>query len=133
MVCRSIDKSSFIRALQLHIFEYGFPSLIVSDNGSPIVSGVEEIILQLSDPEVKSFLDSHGIKCMKFHPYPANASKLGGFIESMVKQVKRIVSSSIRNNVLSEWDFNFLISEAKMLINKRPIALKKCSLSAEFR
>ena len=124
VICRSMEKSSFLRALQVHIFENGFPSLIISDNGSPIVAGVEQTASYLNDTESVKFLKKHNINTLKFHPYPANSPKLGGVVESMVKQVKRIITSSIRNNILDYFDFEYLVQETKMLINKRPIAFK---------
>ena len=36
-ICRRINKDCYLRALQLHVFEFGVPSFIVSDNGTPIV------------------------------------------------------------------------------------------------
>jgi hypothetical protein len=65
--CRFIDKDYFLRAIQLHIFDYGVPSLIVSDNGSPIVSGVEQTVKYLDDEECIKFLESHDIKHINFH------------------------------------------------------------------
>lgn len=123
-VCKSIDKYWFLRSLQLHIFEFGIPSLIISDNGSPIKSGVEQTVGYLNDPDTREFLEERNIKMMSFRPYPAGASKLGGLVESLVKEVKRILTSSIRNNVLDLDDFEFLVSETKMLVNKRPILIK---------
>lgn len=122
IICPKIDSSAFLRALQLHVFEYGIPSLIISDNGSPIVAGVNQTITFLNDKESKDFLVSHNIRSIDFYPYPANASQLGGLVESLVKQVKLILTSSIRNNILSYFDFEYIVKEAIMLINKRPIA-----------
>ena len=65
-------------------------------------------------------------------PYSAGASKLGGLVESMVKQIKKILMSSVRNNILNYDDFEFLIYETKMLVNKRPIALKNSITSSSF-
>ena len=124
IVCRHIDKDSFLRALQLHIFEHGLPSVIVSDNGTPIVAGMKQTIEFLNDPLTLEYLHDHNIQSLSFHPFPAGASELGGFVEALVKQVKRLVNSSIRNQVLSYFEFEFFIARAKMLINKRPIALQ---------
>lgn len=122
LVCRNINKDSFLRAFQLHIFDHGIPSVVVSDNGSPIVAGVNQTISYLSDDDSRQFLASRNIQMLKFHPYPAGASKLGGFIESLVKQVKKIMYTSVGRNILDYLDFEFLVREARMLINKRPIA-----------
>lgn len=121
---RLLDKDTFVKALQMHIFEYGVPSIIISDNGSQIVAGIEQTISFLSDSTTRDFLDSHNIKCISFTPYPAGASHLGAIVESLVKQVKRIISSSLKNNIITVGDFQFFILETKMLINKRPLTFK---------
>ena len=43
LLCRRIDRKSFLLSFQEHIFSYGVPSRIVSDNGSPIVSSLRII------------------------------------------------------------------------------------------
>ena len=45
-------------------------------------------------------------------------------MESMVKQVKRVLTSSAQNNILSYDDFEFFVMEAQMLVNKLPIEYK---------
>jgi len=122
--CRHIDKESFMLALQEHIFDYGIPERIVSDNGSPIVSSIDIIRNYLcNDLDVKNYLTERNIKLMKFSPYPPGASNLGGTVESLVKQTKHMVYSTVSKKVLPIEQFVNLIKECKMLINKRPIAL----------
>ena len=124
ILSRSLDKEIFVRALQLHVFEFGIPSLIVSDNGSQIVAGVDQTVNFLNDPETLEYLQQNNINNLEFKPYPAGASQLGAVVESMVKMVKKMIQSSVRNNVLLYDEFDFLISEVKMLINKRPLCFK---------
>jgi hypothetical protein len=128
-VCRNIDNESFLQALQIHVFDYGIPQRIVSDNGSPIVSSVNQIKIFLDDVHVKNFLKARNIETLTFSPYPAHASFLGGPVESLVKQVKNMIYSSISKNVLTLDHFCFIVKEVNMLINKRPISFKR-SLSA---
>ena len=125
MVCPRIDTKSFLQALQIHIFRFGLMKLIVSDQGSPIVAGVERTLKLLDDVETKAYLEQHNIRSVQFLPYPANASHLGGLVENIVKQVKRLITGSIRNNILSLPDFQFLMEQINMLINKRPVAFKE--------
>jgi hypothetical protein len=119
-----IDNETFLRALQCHVFNYGIPQRIISDNGSPIVSSVSQISSFLDDDAVKSYLKEKGVKFLEFTPYPPNASYLGGVVESLVKQVKNLIYSSISKTVLPYDHFQLLVEESKMLINKRPIAFK---------
>ena len=85
LLCRKIDRKSFLLSFQEHTFSYGVPSRIVSDNGSPIVSSLRIITDLLADVEVRNFLTERGIEHLMFEPYPANASFLGGIVESLVK------------------------------------------------
>ncbi len=124
IVCHQIDTEAFLRAFQIHIYEYGIPSIIVSDMGSPIVSGINKTIDFLDDIETKEYLREHNIQRMEYQPYPSGASWLGGAIETLVKQVKKLVYGGIRNNILDYFDFEFMIKQINMLINKRPIAFK---------
>ena len=124
LLCDLIDKDSFLRDFQVHIYEHGIPSVLISDNGSPIVAGMQQTVSYLKDDVSKKFLQSRNIKTLTFHPYPAGASELGGFIERLVKEVKKIIVSSVGSNILSRSDFEFLIHETKMLVNKRPLCFK---------
>ena len=121
LICRNIDSKSFLIAFQKHIFEYGVPSRIISDNGSPIVGSVKIVGNILNDSSVMEFLSEKNIKHLKFEPYPAHASYLGGIVESLVKQVKNMTYSVIRKNILDYDNFDLLVSECMMLINKRPL------------
>ena len=119
-----INAEGFLEALQSHIFTYGMPEFILSDNGSPIVSSINLIQATLDDPDVKNFLRQRGIKPLLFEPYPPNASYLGGLVESLVKQVKNMFHVSLGKNLLTFSKFYLFIKECQMLINKRPIAFK---------
>lgn len=120
-----IDKLSFLMCFQEHIFEYGVPQTIVSDNGSPICSALGDIKTYLNDDEVKGFLNERNIRMLEFTPYPANASFLGGLVENLVKQVKLMINSSIARRCLPYDQFHLFVKECKMLINKRPVACKR--------
>ena len=110
--------------VQLHVFEFGIPSFIVSDNGTQIVSETEEFIKYLKDEGTMEYFHFNNIKQVQFSPYPANSPHLGRFVESMVTKVKRIFISSIGRNVFTYTNFEFVVAETKMLINKSPVAFK---------
>lgn len=131
LLCRNIDKECFLQAIQIHIFENGMPQRIISDNGSPIVGSIPQMKEFLNDTEVINFLKERNIKLLNFQPYPANASFLGGLVESLVKQVKNMIYSSIGRNVLTYDHFYFLVKEVNMLVNKRPIAYKATLVNQE--
>ena len=67
-------------------------------------------------------MTERGIEHLKFEPYPVNASFLGGIVESLVKQVKHMIHSALGKNILEVGEFNLLIRQCEMLINKNPLA-----------
>ena len=57
----SLDLSTeeFLRALQLHTFEYGVPVLVLSDLGSQLVAGAAVVTDFLNDPSVLSYFEKN--------------------------------------------------------------------------
>ena len=76
-ICFSADTSEFLRALQLHIFNFGLFETCVSDLGSQIVSGSNLIVSFLNDLECAEYFQSNGIKGVSFDQYPKGNSSLG--------------------------------------------------------
>ena len=124
LVCRKINSESFLGALQAHIYEFGVPQFILSDNGSPIVNSIGWVQKVLEEIEVRNFLTEHNVKKLNFSTYPPHASYLGGVVESLVKQVKNLLFVSMGKTVLTFDKFWLLVCECRMLVNKRPIAFK---------
>ena len=124
-VCRSATTDDFIRAIQLHIFEYGLFQFCLSDLGTQLQAGANLISTFLSDHDTQQFFNSNGIHPTKFQHYPKGNSSLGSMVEICVKQVKYLIYKSIRNVVLNVSEFEFLIAKVISLINKRPVAFKE--------
>ena len=124
-VCNDLTTKEFINALQLHIFEFGVFSLCISDLGSQLVAGANLVQTFLSEPETHSFFQENGMKALKFQNYPKGNSSLGSLVEILVKQVKYLISKTIKNSVLSGKEFEFIVAKAVSIINKRPIAFKE--------
>ena len=124
-LCRSLDVSSFLRAFQYHVFRHGIPKLIISDPGSSLIAGVNVIRDFLDDFETRAYLERNGINFMDYQTYPSGASWLGGLVENLVKQSKKLLNSSIHKRILDLPDFDFVLAEVESLINKRPIAFKE--------
>ena len=135
-LCLDLSTKNFIRAFQLHIFEFGCPELCVSDLGSQIVSGSRLIEGIMKSNATESFMKSNNIKPIKFEQYAKGCSKLGGLVESMVKLTKRLIYGAVGNSILDQADFEFLIKETIHIINRRPVAfqsgLRDSSLNEEI-
>ena len=124
-ICRSLNVSDFLRSFSLHCFEYGIPQLCISDLGTQIVAGANLITSFLNDPSTQLYFEERGIKPLSFQQYFKGCSQLGSLVEVCVKLVKRLIYGSIRNNILSYFDFDFLVCQVVHLANRRPIAFKE--------
>jgi len=123
-VCVDQTVEEFLRSFQLHCFQYGVPALCVSDLGTQLTAGGRIITDFLDDARVYKYLDDHGVRRTEFNNYFKGCSKLGGMVEVIVKYVKKLVFGSIKKNVLSLREFEFLIENIVHLTNRRPVALK---------
>ncbi len=124
-ICMDLTVKNFLRAFQMHTFEYGIPELVLSDLGSQIVAGSNIIHDFIKDAETQIFLQENNVKNITFEQYFKGNSALGSLVESCVKLTKRLLYGSIGNNVLEFLDFEFLIAETVHIVNKRPIAFKE--------
>lgn len=131
-ICLSANVQDFLRAIQLHIYEYGIFNFCVSDLGSQIQAGANLITTFLSDFETEQFFEISGIQKVKFRHYAKGNSSLGSIVEVCVKQVKHLLFKSIRTIILDFFDFSFIICKTINLINKRPIAFKESLRNLNF-
>ena len=124
-VCVDMSTKEFLRALQIHIFEFGLPQICITDLGSQIVSGATTLSTFLSDPDTQSYFQENNIKSLEFQHFYKGHSQLGSLVEICVKMTKRLIYKTIKNNVLDFRDFEFLIEQTRHIINRRPIAFKE--------
>ena len=124
-ICWDLSVKSFLQAFQLHVFDFGIPSICLSDAGSQIVAGGRVILDFLKDVESKKFLETHSIKSIEFQHYFTGHHELGALVEVCVKMTKRLIFGTLRNNIFSFDQFEFLVSQTIHLVNKRPIAFKE--------
>ena len=123
-ITSDLTVGNFFRAFQMHVFEEGIPERIFSDLGSQITSAAKQIEGFLSEQEVSSYLSQNNIESVSFQHYSKGNSSLGSLVEVFVKFIKRLIQSSVRNNVLDYGDFELLMSKAKHLVNSRPLTFK---------
>ena len=122
VICQDLSVQSFLRACQLHIFRWGLPSIMLSDSGSQILAGTKVMSEHLSHPLIQEYLKDNDIQSLEFSNYPKGKNELGGIVEICVKMVKRLLNCSIGSNVLTYTEFEFFVSEANHIVNRRPIS-----------
>lgn len=124
-ICLRADVHSFIQGFQLHVLDYGTPSLCWSDLSSAIVAGANTISCFLNDFETERYFKENNIDLLNFEHYPKGNNSLGSLVESCVKMVKFYIAKVLRKKVLPLESFRYLVAEAQHYINKRPICLKE--------
>ena len=124
-ICSDMSVAKFLLALQGHIYEEGVPTKVFSDSGSQLTAAASQISKFLDDEKVRGFLDDTGVDKLEFHHYFKGNSSMGSLVEIQVKFVKKLLYSSIRNNVLEKDEFELLVSKTVHLVNSRPIAFKE--------
>ena len=125
IICNNFSTAEFLRALQIHSFKYGLPSLCFSDLGTQLVAGTEIIATFLNDHETVKYLNESGISKVNFDQYYKGHSELGSLVEVMVKFTKKLLYGSMGRNVLDFKEFEFIVIKTNHLINRRPIAFKQ--------
>ena len=91
-ICYDLSNSEFLRAFQMHTFQYGIPSTCTSDLGSQITSCGKIITNYLNEADSQAYLAEHGIESVTFDQYYKNCSQLGSLVEICVKMSKRLIS-----------------------------------------
>ena len=57
-----LSTEEFLRVLQLHSFEFGTPAYCISDMGTQIIAGTNQISTFLNDPETRKYLKEHKVE-----------------------------------------------------------------------
>ena len=124
-ITSDLTVKNFLRALQLHIFEFGLPKLCISDSGSQLVAGANIVKDFLNNADTHKFFLDNDIKRFEFDHYFKGCNELGSLVEIGVKMVKRLIFGSLRNLILDYPDFEFIVLQTVHIVNKRPIAFKE--------
>ena len=91
----------------MHVHKFGLLQFVLSDMGSEIVAGANLIKVFISEPETILYLNENGSKLIEFNQYVKGRHELGSLVESCVKLTKRLLSGSLKNNLLSTREFEF--------------------------
>ena len=124
-VCMDMSTREFLRAFQLHCYEYGIPQTCTSDLGTNIVAGSNIITDFLKDNLTQNYFEEMGVKPITFSQFFKGRSQLGSMVEICVKMTKRLIYGAIKNYVLTFRDFEFVVYKTIHLVNRRPIAFKE--------
>ncbi len=121
-IATSLDTDSFIHALRRFIARRGQVIEMRSDNGTNFVGGQRELqdaLKTWNQNQINSFLLQKGIK-WTFNP--PTGSHFGGIWERLIRSVRKILSSILREQSLDEEGLYTLFCEFESILNNRPIS-----------
>lgn len=120
-VVHSLDTDSFIFALQRFMARRGKPLELRSDNGTNFV-GAEAVLRATislwNQNTISNFLQQKMID-WKFNT--PRASHMGGVWERMIKMTRKVLSSIMKEQVLTDEKLSTLICIVESIVNGRPL------------
>lgn len=120
-VAASLETDACINALRRFISRRGQVTHLVSDNGTNFVGAnreLKEALVALNHQQIEGVLSQVGIR-WSFNP-PAG-SHHGGVWERMIRIVRKILSSILRQQTLDDDGLHTVFCEAEAILNDRPL------------
>ena len=120
-VVESADTDSFINSLRRFVNRRGKPQTMYSDCGSNFKGATRELkdsIASLSHEDIGNYAAMSNIH-WKFNP-PC-APHMGGIWERLVRSVKEVLMTVMKDRVLTDAQLNTLFTEVENVLNSRPL------------
>ena len=120
-VAESLDTDAFINTLERFVNRRGYPSLIMSDNGTNFKGGERELreaIKELDQQKICQFARRKGFK-WQFNP--PEAPPICGAWERLVKSVKIALKIIMKNTLVDDFKLMTFFTEVEALVNSRPL------------
>ena len=117
----TLDTDSFINCLYRFMARRGEPNLIRSDNGTNFVGAERELRKEIESwnkERIQGIMSQRGIRWL-FNP-PA-ASHMGGVWERQIRSIRRVLSTTMTEQVPTSEMLTTLLVIAEGLINNRPL------------
>ena len=118
-IMEGYDSTQFLHAFSRFACELGFPKKLLVDEGSQIICGCENVVLNISD--MKGNLSrEHGVE---FRTCPVGGHNYNGKAERKVKTLKEVMIRTVHLARLSVLEWETLCAEMSNSINNLPIAI----------
>ena len=113
------DTIQFLHSFSRFSCELGFPKKLIVDEGSQLVCGCENVVLNMTD--IKGTLNrEHGVE---FRTCPVGGHNFNGKAERKVRTVREVLEKTVHLSRLSILEWETLCAEMANSINNLPIAV----------
>jgi hypothetical protein len=132
-VAASLDTDSYINALRRFVARRGQVTKMRSDNGTNFVGAQRELARAIADWNLSQIHDSMLQRNVDWQFNPPAGSHHGGVWERMIRTVRKVMNSVVREQTLDEEGLHTLMCEIEYTLNDRPITKNSdepCDLEA---
>ena len=126
-VMEDYTSASFIESYIRFSCDVGYPKLLVSDEGSQLVKGYEDMKITYTDLKNKLFKEVN----VEFDLCSVGGHNVIGKVERKIKDVKASITKSFQNHRLSVIQWETVGSQVANAINDMPLALGNVSSTVE--
>lgn len=120
-VASSLTTDSYINALRRFIARRGQVKKIRSDNGTNFVGANRELRNSINDWNVSQIHEAMLQKNIDWHFNPPAGSHHGGVWERIIRTIRKVMNSVLREQILDDEGLNTLMCEIEAILNDRPI------------
>ena len=111
---------AFCLAFARFACRFGYPKLLMPDEGSQLVKGCKDMIITFSDVQHRLHVE-YGVE---FKTCPVGAHYVHGKVERKIQEIKRSLTKNVGNGRLSVIQWETLSQQIANSINNMPIGLK---------
>lgn len=119
----SLDTSSCINAIRRFICRRGQVKYIRSDNGTNFVGAKRELQKAFSAMDADKMQNTLRNRGIEWTFNPPGASHHGGIWERLIRSVRQVLSSVLKEQPLDEEGLQTVLCEVEAILNSRPLTI----------
>ena len=124
-VMESYNTDSFVLAFIRFSCRFGYPKVLLPDEGSQLLKGCQDMVIAFSDLKHKLIVE-YGVE---YKTCPVGAHNVHGKVERKIQEIKRSLKKCVEKNHLSVLQWETLGQQISNSINNVPIGLgNKCEM-----
>ena len=120
-VAHGLDSDSFLMAFHRFMSRRGKPTEIWSDNGRNFVGAEKELKESLQQLNSKRVRDAFLLEAIEWNFIPPHAPHMGGIWERLVRSVKTVFKSLVKQQLLTDEQLVTFVCEVEKILNDRPL------------
>ena len=122
-ISHSMESDSFLMTLHRFMARRGKPAKIFSDNGTNFVGAERELREAIEELNSQKIKDALLIEAIEWHFTPPHAPHMGGIWERLVRSVKTVLKSLIKQDLLTDEQLTTFMCEVEKILNDRPLTV----------